>query len=104
MNPKNILLKWKFCPESSPEHKSLPIHGTRSLNSYSVVFEDLSLSIQSNYSARTDLSDDRKFTLDVAKLASQILPRNVAKECQLKDVIEKVSTRRNVRAFICCEG
>lgn len=99
VHPKNLLLKWKFCAETSDEHKSLPIHSTKALNSYSVVFSDISLSLQSNYRARTDLRDSRKYILDVEKLASQILPRNVAKECQLKDVIEKVSIHRTQRCM-----
>lgn len=56
-----------------------------------MVFSDISLSIESNYSARTDLLDPRKYILDVEKLALKVLPRPVAKECQLKDVIMKVS-------------
>lgn len=91
VHPKNLLLKWIFCPETSDDHKPLPIHSTKALNSYSVIFKDNSLSIQGNYATRIDLSDERKYILDVEKLASKILPRNVARECQLKDIIYKVS-------------
>lgn len=91
VHPKNLLLKWKFCPEYDDEHKALPIHSTKSLNSYSVVFKDMSLSIQSNYAARKDVDSERKYILDVEKLASQVLPRDVAKKCQLKEIIYKVS-------------